>query len=113
MTMRSADMALGVPFNIASYATLTHIVAQIVGMVPGTLVINMTDCHMYSNHVTGVMEQIQRRPFRFPMFRFGPAITEKKDLSIDDFCNESAEFLEQFIVQDYVSHPAIKFKMAV
>jgi thymidylate synthase len=113
MNMRSADMALGVPFNIASYATLVHIVARIVGMIPGELTINMTDCHLYHNHLEGVREQIERAPYRFPLFRFGPEISAKENLDLDDFTSEDPKFLDQFRILGYHSHPAIKYPMAV
>jgi thymidylate synthase/dihydrofolate reductase len=104
MNMRSADMALGVPFNIASYATLTHIVARIVGLQPGELVVNMADCHLYTDHVEGVREQLKNTPYEFPKLEF-PDIK-----SLDD-----CERLEptDFKLRGYKHHGAIKYKMAV
>ena len=70
VNMRSADLALGVPFNIASYSLLTHIVALICGMKAGEIAGNMVDCHLYENHVEGVVEQLNRRPYMFPVLEF-------------------------------------------
>lgn len=109
VNMRSADICLGVPFNIASYALLTHIIARIVNMVPGELVIHMTDCHIYENHLEGARTQIMRSPFEFPTFEFGKDILAVAEPTLDTFINVK----DQFIVTDYRSHPAIKYPMAI
>lgn len=108
VNMRSADMCLGVPFNIASYALLTHMIARIVNMVPGELVIHMTDCHVYENHLEGAREQIQRTPYDFPAFEFGPEIPAEPTLELFATVNHN-----QFVVKEYISHPTIKYPMAI
>lgn len=104
--MRSADVALGVPFNIASYAFLTHIVAQIVGLLPGVLSVSMTDCHIYSTHTEGVKLLIQRDPRRFPTIKFNCAGND-----IDDYAYKFG--ISDYKISDYVPYPALKLPMAV
>lgn len=111
VNMRSADLALGVPFNIASYALLTHMVAHIVGMTPGELNINMADCHLYENHIAGVEKMIARQPRRFPTIAFSPRVHNTKDVSIDDFANNFT--INDIVIGGYSPHPTIKLPMAV
>ncbi|MEO7016334.1 MAG: thymidylate synthase [Leifsonia sp.] len=99
---RSADMFLGVPFNIASYALLTLMVAQQVGLEPGEFVWTGGDCHIYDNHFDQVTEQLGRDPFPAPRLRFA-----RKPESILDYT------FEDFIVEDYQHHPAIRAAVAV
>ncbi|MGN6761864.1 MAG: thymidylate synthase [Leifsonia sp.] len=99
---RSADMFLGVPFNIASYALLTMMVAQQVGLEPGEFVWTGGDVHIYDNHVVQVNEQLTRDPYPAPRLRF----TRKPD-SIFDYR------FEDFAVEDYQHHPAIRAAVAV
>jgi thymidylate synthase len=99
---RSADMFLGVPFNIASYALLTLMMAQQAGLEPGEFVWTGGDCHIYDNHRDQVAEQLSRDPFPYPTLE----ITRKPD-SIFDY-----EF-EDFAVHDYRHHPAIRAAVAV
>lgn len=99
---RSADMFLGVPFNIASYALLTLMVADQVGLEPGEFVWTGGDCHIYDNHVAQVTEQLSREPFPYPTVR----IDAKRD-SIFDY-----EFGD-FVVEGYEHHPAIRGAVAV
>lgn len=106
LNMRSADMALGVPFNIASYAMLTHMIAYCVGMRPGRLVIVMADCHLYTNHIEGVREQISRDSGQFPTIRFREDIIAGGD--IDQFTTP-----DQIIIEGYSPQRAIKYPMAV
>lgn len=94
---RSADMFLGVPFNIASYSLLTLILAQVCGYEPGEFVHFLGDTHIYSDHYDAVKEQLEREPMSFPKVKINP---EKK--SIDDFV------FEDFELVDYESHGAIK-----
>jgi thymidylate synthase len=99
---RSADLFLGVPFNIASYALLTHMVAQQAGLEVGDFIWTGGDCHIYDNHVEQVTEQLTREPYALPKLR----ITRTPD-SIFDYR------YDDFEIVDYVHHPAIKAPVAV
>jgi thymidylate synthase len=98
---RSADLFLGVPFNIASYALLTHMVAQQAGLEPGDFVWTGGDCHIYDNHVEQVTEQLSRTPFDFPGLRL------RRAESLFAYAYADVEVL------DYRHHPAIKAPVAV
>ncbi|WP_199522473.1 thymidylate synthase [Geodermatophilus marinus] len=98
---RSADLFLGVPFNIASYALLTRMVADQVGLAPGDLIWVGGDCHVYSNHVEQVTEQLSREARPFPSLELAPAP------SLFDYT------YEHFAVHGYDPHPAIKAPVAV
>jgi len=102
MYQRSADMGLGVPFNIASYALLTRLVAQVCGLKPGEFVHTIGDAHVYSNHVEALKEQLTRIPATFPKLFINP---DKK--GIDDFV------FEDFKIEGYAPQENIKMKMAV
>jgi len=102
MYQRSADMGLGVPFNIASYALLTHMIAHVTGLKAGDFVHTIGDAHVYLNHVDALKEQLSRPPRAFPKIRINP---EKK--GIDDFV------FDDFEVVGYKPHKTIKMKMAV
>lgn len=102
MYQRSADMGLGVPFNIASYALLTHMIAHVTGRKPGDFVHTIGDAHVYLNHVDALKQQLERSPRAFPKIQIN---AEKK--GIDDF-----EF-DDFKVIGYQPHKTIKMKMAV
>jgi len=102
MYQRSADMGLGVPFNIASYALLTRLVAQACGLRAGEFVHVIGDAHVYSNHVDALKEQLQREPRPFPKLKINPAKTD-----IDSFV------YADFTVEDYKPHKKIEMKMAV
>ena len=98
---RSCDMFLGVPFNIASYALLTLMMAQQAGLEPGEFVWTGGDCHVYDNHVEQVLEQLSRKPYPYPTMRI------RKADSIFSYQ------YEDFEVVDYQCHPAIKAPVAV
>lgn len=99
---RSADMFLGVPFNIASYALLTHMIAQVCGLQVGEFVWTGGDVHIYSNHIEQVKEQLLREPTELPTLVIDTTIT-----NIDDFTMDS------FVLKDYDPMPSIKAPMAV
>jgi thymidylate synthase len=99
---RSADLFLGVPFNIASYALLTIILAQVAGLEPGEFIHTFGDVHIYENHVEQVKEQLKREPKPFPRITLDPSIKE-----IDDFSPEKVT------LEEYDPHPALKGELTV
>jgi dihydrofolate reductase/thymidylate synthase len=99
---RSADLFLGVPFNIASYALLTHIIAKLVGLKASVLNIVFGDVHIYKTHLDAVKEQLTRLPFQFPTICIQKDIKDVSELFFDDI-----------VLQDYNCHNSIKAPMAV
>jgi thymidylate synthase len=99
---RSADIFLGVPFNIASYALLTMMMAQVCDLEPGDFVHTFGDAHLYSNHLEQADEQLSREPFPLPTMRLNPDVKDLFAFGFDDF-----EIL------DYRHHPQIKAPVAV
>ena len=102
-TQRSVDSFLGLPFNIASYAALTHMIAEVVGMVPDELIADLGDTHIYCNQMKAVDEQLTRKGFdTLPTLKFGRKIDD-----IDDFK------YEDFIIENYKSDSTIKAPLSV
>jgi len=99
---RSADVFLGVPFNIASYALLTMMVAQVTSLEPGEFVHTFGDAHLYSNHFEQARLQLARTPRRLPRIRLNPAVRDLFAFRYDDFA-----------LDDYDPHPRIKAEVAV
>jgi thymidylate synthase len=99
---RSADIFLGVPFNIASYALLTLMVAQVTGLRPGDFVHTFGDAHLYRNHLAQAKEQLARAPYPLPAMRLNPDVR-----SLSEFCYEDFELI------GYQAHPPIKAPVAV
>ncbi len=99
---RSADTFLGVPFNIASYALLTHMIAHVTGLVAGEFIHTIGDAHLYVNHLEQIEIQLTRSPFPLPTLKLNPAVR-----SIFDFQFEDIEIV------NYQAHPTLKGKVAV
>jgi thymidylate synthase len=99
---RSADVFLGVPFNIASYALLTMMVAQVTGLKPGEFIHTLGDAHLYLNHLEQAQLQLSRAPRRLPAMTINPAVKELADFRYEDFT-----------LAGYEPHPHIKAQVAV
>jgi thymidylate synthase len=99
---RSADIFLGVPFNIASYALLTMMVAQVTGLKPGDFVHTLGDAHIYLNHLGQVKLQLTREPFRLPVMVINPSVNDILGFRYEDFT-----------LKDYVAHSHIRGEISV
>lgn len=102
MHQRSCDMGLGVPFNIASYSILTHMIAQVCDLKPGKFIHSLGDYHVYKDHVKPLLTQLDRVPRPFPTLSINKSVK-----NIDDFK------IEDFRLNNYAPHPTIKMKMSV
>lgn len=122
LTQRSADIALGVPYNIPSYALLLTLVARFVGMEPGTFVHTLVDAHIYTakpdgslaeyDHVPGLKTQLTREPRALPKLHLSKDINNLEDLpGLMELSTE--ELLKHFVLEGYNPHPALTFKVAV
>ena len=109
--MRSNDVPLGLPYNIASYGLLLEIIGKMVNMVPGELTCSLGDCHIYLNQIDGIKEQLTRTPFSLPKL---------KHLKTDEFYKDLGNNLslikhldiDDFLIEDYQSHPPIKLPLS-
>ena len=99
---RSGDIFLGVPFNIASYALLTMMMAQVCDLEPGDFIHTLGDAHLYSNHLEQVELQLSREPFARPTMEINPEVKDIFGFSFDDFT-----------LKNYQSHPHIKAPVAI
>ena len=99
---RSADVFLGVPFNIASYALLTHMIAQVCGLDVGEFIHTTGDTHLYLNHIEQARLQLSRIPYKLPTLKLNESITDINDFKYEDIA-----------IENYESHPHIKASVAV
>lgn len=102
MYQRSADLGLGIPFNIASYALLTHMIAHVTNTEPHAFTVQLGDAHVYKDHITALETQLQREPRAFPTVRFAREMNDIDQFEYDDI-----------IVEGYDPHPTIPMKMSV
>lgn len=102
---RSADIFLGMPFNIASYSALLYVIAQITGYLPGKFIYTTGDTHIYLNHLEQVKQQLKREPKTLPSLKISPIIKNISDLNLID--------IEDFIVSNYEYHPLIRGEVSV
>jgi thymidylate synthase len=102
MYQRSADLGLGIPFNIASYSLLTHMIARVTGTLPHELIIQLGDAHIYKDHIEALEMQLKREPKPFPKVKW------RRDVEDIDLFES-----EDIVVEGYMPHPSIAMKMSV
>lgn len=105
---RSADLGLGVPFNIASYSFLIYVLSKWCNLTPGKFIHTFGDAHVYSNHIDQLKVQLTRKPFDFPTVEFTGKVTLENlnDISMNEWC-------DNFIIKNYKYHPSIKMIMSI
>lgn len=101
-TQRSCDVPLGIPFNIASYALLTHMIAEVVNMEPDELIASLGDCHIYMNQMDGVNEQLKREGNKLPTLEINRKVDNIEDFNFEDF-----------VIKNYNPDPPIKYPLSV
>lgn len=112
MFQRSCDTFLGVPFNIASYSLMLHLVAQMTGLVADEFIITLGDVHIYHNHFDAVKEQLSREPYPLPKLWINPSIKSLADIDVSKM-NGPEDVAALVRLEDYKFHPPIKAKMSV
>jgi thymidylate synthase len=108
VNIRSNDVPLGLPFNIASYALLLEIIARLTNMISDEIIINIGDAHIYLNQIEGIKEQLTREPFGLPKLVIYNQVNFNE--GIDEFLNSC--LITDFRVEDYISHPSIKLPLS-
>jgi thymidylate synthase len=111
---RSVDVPLGLPFNVASYGLLLELLAQMTNMVPDELIGNLGDCHIYENQLAGCREQITREPFALPKLYINDEFWATSDDVVEYSLSTEilSMLIEDFQIEGYESHPAIKFPLS-
>ncbi len=112
MFQRSCDMFLGVPFNIASYALMLHLVAQMTNLEPDELILTLGDAHIYQDHFDAVKEQLSREPMALPKLWLNPEIKSLQDIDVSKMLTPD-DIYKYVKLENYNHHPPIKAKMSV
>ncbi len=112
MLQRSCDMFLGVPFNIASYALMLHLVAQFTNLIPDELILTLGDAHIYHDHFDAVREQLSREPYPLPQLWLNPKLKSLEDIDVKHL--KSPDDIKEWVrLENYQHHPSIKAAMSV
>jgi thymidylate synthase len=116
---RSCDVGLGAPFNIASYGLLLEILAKATNMVPYELIGNLGDCHLYSNHIEPIQEQLTREPLNLPTLNINTEFwpTQSGECGVGELTDNVDSLIRNmeigdFILENYIAHPAIKLPLS-